>query len=606
MRATNHVSAKPAMRWLTVFIVFSCLFVLWFSPKPPIAHSKTNVSALHSTAIAAHSSDPLILSDYQQRLNLLPYTQYWIDEQKGTSAADLRDRIQKNQVHFKPSLSTDVHKIDNKVLWLRFDIKISEPRSRWLLELGSPLIDDVSLHWQNSLGRWESQKAGDVVARIHWPMQTRLPSFDLRSDASDTVSYFLRLENSRFPVAIPVQIYNDRAYLPAQQIEYLLIGAFIGLLLLLAIATMALMWRRKEQSFGAYFAYLIALGLFNLTNLGLLPLFVWGGSSMLMERLNYALAALTAALSPWLVRLIVQPAVHLRMVNFLIILQAIAMLACAGLELIAPNWVTYHLINLGTLFSIGLIYAMLAITWQRGEVITRWVALSFAPVTLSIVPMILRNLGAISNNWLTQYSMPLASLVTLPLLFYALLARSNLRREGRARAAGLPSHDALTGLLNMRNFLQHMQGSITRANGFGHSYGLLLIELGNHAWFMKEHGREMADKALVLTSVRLKQETRDMDVVCRLDESHFVILIEGSCKSTQLVKLATRISASTQIPSDALPVGASLRLSICSALMPTKECLLEGDDAHAQLGWLIAAAEALPPDQRKLVRSIGF
>jgi diguanylate cyclase (GGDEF)-like protein len=230
----------------------------------------------------------------------------------------------------------------------------------------------------------------------------------------------------------------------------------------------------------------------------------------------------------------------------------------------------------------------------------------FAPVALAAIPLILRNLGAIPNSLLTQYCVPIATMIELPLLFYALLARSNMRREGLARATGLPTRDALTGLPNMRNFLQQLHGSITRARRFQHHYGLLLVELTNHAWFVKEHGREMADRALILATTRLQQQMRDVDSICRIDESNFVILVEGSCNPSQLTKLAARVSASALSPTEILPVGASLRFSISCALMPTEASLEAGEDANAQLGWLIAAAESLPTEQRKLVRSIGF
>jgi hypothetical protein len=40
--------------------------------------------------------------------------------------------------------------------------------------------------------------------------------------------------------------------------------------------------------------------------------------------------------------------------------------------------------------------------------------------------------------------------------------------------------------------------------------------------------------------------------------------------------------------------------------MPTAESLESGEHASDQLGWLIAAAEAIPAEQRKMVRSVGF
>jgi two-component system, sensor histidine kinase LadS len=551
---------------------------------------------------------PIVMLDAEaQHLDLIPFTEYWIDDSKDTTLTALQARASAGVELFKPSKATDAHKVDGKVLWLRFEAKASDMRSRWVLELGSPLIDDVRLYWRDTQGQWLSLRAGDAVPRKEWPMPTRLPSFALQGNTTDIVQYYLRIENARFPVSLPMNIYRDTTYLEASQGEHLLMGALVGLIVLMLLASTSITWVRREQAFAAYSVYLAALGLFNLTNTGLAPLYLWNASPLLADRMHYALAALTAALGPWLVSLIVQPVVRKRTVNFLIAIQAMGMLCCVALELGYPSIASYRLLNLGVLTSVVLVYMLVSIAWQRGEVITRWVALCFAPVALSALPLLLRNMGAIPNSWLTQYCVPIATAIELPLLMYALLTRSNMRREGLARAAGLPSQDALTGLPNMRHFLQQMHGSITRARRFGHSYGLLMVELTNHAWFVKEHGRDMADRALILTSTRLQQQVRDVDAVCRLDESNFVILVEGACSPGQLTKLAARVSASGHAPTEILPVGASLRFSVCCALMPTEESQEAGDDdANAQLGWLIAAAEAEPPEQRKLVRSIGF
>jgi two-component system, sensor histidine kinase LadS len=591
-------------------LAYCCVALLGFYTLIPAAQAQPQVpqpvSPLTSSALSQRQLQPVILGADVQQLDLVPYTEYWIDDSKDTTLIALQARATSGVELFKPCKATDAHKVDGKVLWLRFEARATDINSRWLLELGSPLIDDVRLYWRDMNGQWVSLSAGDAVPRKLWPMPTRLPSFSLQGGTTDFVQYYLRIENARFPVSLPLNVYRDTAYLHAHQGEQMLLGALAGLIALMLLASMSIAYVRREQAFAAYSVYLLALGVFNLTNTGLTPLYLWNDSPLLADRMNYVLAAITSALGPWLVRLIVQPVVRTRAINIVIAVHAMAMLLCASLELMLPSMGSYRLLNLGTLFSVALVYALVAVTWQRKEPISRWVALCFAPVALSALPLILRNLGAIPNSWLTQYCVPIATIIELPLLFYALLARSNMRREGLARAAGLPSQDALTGLPNMRHFLQHLHGSITRSHRFRHNYGLLLVELTNHAWFVKEHGREMADRALILTSTRLQQLTRDVDSICRLDDSHFVILVEGACNPGQLTKLAARISASTHAPTEILPVGASLRLSICCALMPTEGSLDAGDDAHAQLGWLIAAAEALPTEQRKLVRSIGF
>jgi two-component system, sensor histidine kinase LadS len=564
------------------------------------------ITQLASGAVSQRQLPVVMLGEEVQHLDLIPFTEYWIDDNTDTTLIALQARASANADLFKPSKATDAHKIDGKVLWLRFDLKSLDAHSRWVLELGSPMLDDVRLYWRDRGGQWLSLRAGDVVPRKQWPMPTRLHSFMLQGDTSDATQYYLRIENARLPVSLQMYLHRDTAYLKTTQTESMLLGALTGLIVLVFLATVCIAFARREQAFAAYAVYILSLGLFNLTSTGLTSQYLWNESTFLADRMNYVLAGLTAALGPWLVRLIVQPTVRIRTMNVLIAAHAITILACTAAELWFPSIASYQLLNIGTLLSVALVYLLVYTTWQRGEAITRWVALCFAPVALSALPLILRNLGAIPNSWLTQYCVPIATAIELPLLLYALLTRSNMRREGLARAVGLPSQDALTGLPNMRHFLQQLHGSMTRADRFGHAYGLLIVELTNHAWFVKEHGREMADRALILTSTRLQQQVRDVDSVCRLDESNFVILVEGACNPRQLTKLAARVSASGHAPTEILPVGASLRMSVCCALMPTQASREAGDDAQAQLGWLIAAAEATPPEQRKLVRSIGF
>jgi diguanylate cyclase (GGDEF)-like protein len=196
-------------------------------------------------------------------------------------------------------------------------------------------------------------------------------------------------------------------------------------------------------------------------------------------------------------------------------------------------------------------------------------------------------------------------------LFYAircdaLVLRANARREGMARAAGLPTQDALTGLANMRELLRNIHGAMTRASRYKQQYGLVQIELTNYDWFIKEHGREMGDKALVLLSTRLQLISRDVDTCGRLNENSFALLIEGPCTPSRAAKVSAQIAACAHRPTELLPVGASLKLQITCALMPDLQATELSDDANAQLGWLIHRSEMLDDEPRKVIRTLNF
>ncbi len=624
---TNVLLRLPSRTWLwakRISFVLSLLMSSWalptlaqttpMAPAPLLAQASDALpqapSHLNSTTNANAPSLrqlPIVeLNAQTNKITLLPYTEYWIDDSTDTTLDALVARASAGKELFKPSTAQDRHTVHGKVLWLRFETRITDPRSHWLLQLDAPLIDSVELYWRDTQQQWILLKAGDVVPRLAWPMKTRLPTFSLKNNQSTSTVYYMRIENQRIPVSLPMQIYRDTDFVAAQQNHSLLLGAMLGLVALVLSVSIFMTVVMRDRAFAAYVVYVLALGMFMMTNVGLSAQYLWPDSPMLADRMNYVLACLTAALGPWFVHSILQPVIQRQFWALCTGLLTISMLICAAVEWLMPNMLSYQTMNIGTLLAVLTVYGLVAATWQRGEALSRWIALCFAPVAISALPLIMRNLGLIPNAWYTQYGVLLAASIEMPLLLYALLVRSIRRRESRARMAGLPKHDALTGLPNTRSLLEQLHGSITRANRFGHHYGLILVDLTNHNWFLKEHGQEMADRALILAATRLQMTVRDVDSVCHLERAQFVILVEGHCSAALLSKIAARIAASGHKPTDILPVGASLKLVITCALMPSAESREAGEEANAQLGWLIATAENMPLEGRKTLRTIGF
>jgi two-component system, sensor histidine kinase LadS len=546
---------------------------------------------------------PLTKQTSQIRLGGL--TQYWLDDSQDTTVSAMEARASAGVDLFKPSRAGDTHPAHGKTLWLRFETHALDTRSRWLLELDTPRLDDVQLFWRDSNNRWLTLKSGDSVPNSGWPMQTRIPVFALEQDGSMPQTYYLRIVNARSPVSSEMMIYRDTRFIEQQQFEMMLLGSFFGLVVVMLMASLGLAALMRERSFLAYSGYISSLSLYMFCNVGLAALYFWPHSSLIADRAVFVTASVTAALGPWFVRMILQPVTRLRFINTMIAILVILMLSIAVVEAIHPTRLSFAILNAGTFASLIVIYVVIFATWQRGDANTRLIALGFLPVALSAIPVILRNLGMIPNSVFTQYSLLFAATVEMPVLLYALLVKSAGRRDSHMRAAGLPTRDALTGLSNMRALLDQMHGVMTRAARYRHPYGLILIELTNEAWFAKEHGREIADRALIMQAVRLQNLAREVDTTCRIEGNQFILLIEGPCSPRQMAQITARISAGSHTPDDVLPVGSSLKLRITSALLPTAESQQAGDDAQAQLGWLIAAAES-PADQRKAVVSIGF
>jgi two-component system, sensor histidine kinase LadS len=560
------------------------------------------------TSLQAAPNMPVATIELGQKINDVPIdlaSQYWVDDTSSITVEQL-DAKQANVPMFMPRQFAQIHAVHGKVLWLRFQTRITDPQSQWFVELSSALTDNVTLYWRNSNNTWSHQRAGDAVPRAQWPVQGRFSTFRLAQDINQPATYYVRIEQNRTPFSEPLHIYRDTSLVSQRQKEHLYLGAYFGLALMVALACIAMAAALRDNDFLHYLFYVIAIGMSQASYTGLAAQYLWPNSPVWSNTASFFLYGMAAVAGLWFVRNTLKPQLRMPRLDRAIVWLMLAQTANMGLELLVPSlWGFYALIAL-TLAIFVAVYGVAWFAWTRGSVSGRWVALGFLPVVLSVIPLMLRSMGWLQSNFFTQYGATLGSALEMTLLLYALSLRAGARSESLARAAGLPTQDPLTGLSNTRDLLRHIQGALTRANRYNQQYALVLIELDNYDWFIKEHGPAIGNTALILMSTRVQLIARDVDTAGRLDDNQFVLVVEGPCKPSYVAKIAAQISASGHRPSDLLPVGASLKLRVTCALMPDPEALALGDDAKAQLGWLLTRSETDDDNSHKLLRTLNF
>ena len=555
----------------------------------------------------AYAQQPLqtvILDAQTKRIQIDAASEYWIDDSGSATVAEVDARQRLGL--FKPRVGAERQYLHGKVLWIRFDTRITAPNSDWFLELSQSSADDVSLHWRTPKAQWETLRAGDIVPRAQWPVLGRFPMFPLGQERSESSVYYLRIAHARVPFSAPLHIYRDSALIVHRELGHFFLGAYFGLIILVSLVCLALARAMHDKSFLHYALYVGLIGVAQTCFTGIAAQYFWPHATTWADLSNFFFPSMAAAACLWFVRCVIQPNLYSPTLDILTLSIIGAQIIVTIIDLIFPSTVGFQINNSIAIAAVVTVYTIVWKAWRRGDGTARWLALGSLPVVLGVVPALLRNVGLVNTGFWTQYGSLAGSAMEMPILLYGLVWRSVQRSESRARAAGLPTQDPLTGLSNMRDLLRQIHGAMTRASRYRQQYSLVLIELTNHAWFAKEHGREMADRALVIVATRLQLIARDVDTAGRIDENYFVLLVEGPCKPSYAAKVAAQIAASAHRPSDLLPVGASLKLRVTCALMPDPQALELGDDANAQLGWLVHRSESLEADPRKLVRTLNF
>lgn len=578
--------ARAASRW----------FVRWLWVLLP--------ALMVAEAWAGNARMPLLLDGSASSVALAGRSMAWVDP-GGAMGVETVEALAA-ELPFEPRSAA--HRVTlgtQAALWIRFDAWAQDTSTHWELEMARAGTDRISLFHRRADGSWREQHAGDRIAVADWASPDRYPVFSLDTRTDAPVTYWLRIEHARVPYSGELFIHSHSHLRQQRMTQQFLLGAYFGMALLLGAVAVVNGLVFRDRSFLAYAGYISLLGLSLAASLGVGGHLLWPGSPRWNALAEFVLLPMVAAAAILFVRHVAQPRRIGRTLDRLALTLATLLLALTVWDTFEPTQGSFQALTILASMTMIAIYAMLWMAWRTGDRWVRWIALGILPVLLAGALPVLRNFSLISSGFLTQYAMVIAAALEAPLLLYGLLQRSKLQHEAQARAKALDLTEPLTGLRNRHHFMQRLHDSLVRAQRYQHQSALLMIALDNHAHFQEAHGREVADRALVLTGSLLRSVARDVDTAARVNDNHFALLMEGPVRGPQAVAAATSIVAGGLRPSDELPVGSTLKLKIVLALLPQDDVEL-GLNAQAHLDWLHIALDELRHDPRRSIQSMNF
>lgn len=498
------------------------------------------------------------------------------------------------------------HLLGTGALWLRFDAAIQNPNVRWRLTVPLPGVDEVSLHFRDTAGQWVTQRAGDGLAMSDWAQPARYPVFSLAPQQGQPVHYYLQIRHGRVPFSALPQLVSDTRLISHGLAEHLVLGIYFGLAALVIALALANAISDRDAGFATYALYIAVFAAAQASFTGVAGLYAWPQWPALNRATVFLLPA-AAASAMWFVRTITVPRRFSSLLDRLM-LALMLVLPLAGLyDAALPTQTGFVVLNMVIGLSMLVVLAVVGMALAAGDYYTRWIAAGFLPVLLAALFPLLRNLGVIPSGYLSDYALLLGSAIEAPILFYGLNRRVAQRRSLAARASRLGHNDALTGLRSGKAFLDKLGKSLASAQRSRQPFALLLVNLTNLARLEKNHGRETADRAVVLTAACLRAVAHANDTVARVGDTEFALLIEGPMGLPAANAVATRILSSGLRPTDQLPDAEPLRFHIALGHLAGAGSAPPGAaalDADACLARLLTALTDMNDGSGKAIRPV--
>jgi two-component system, cell cycle response regulator len=148
--------------------------------------------------------------------------------------------------------------------------------------------------------------------------------------------------------------------------------------------------------------------------------------------------------------------------------------------------------------------------------------------------------------------------------------RTSQIREWAERQRKLAISDGLTGLYNHRHFQERWRREVKRAQRYGQSVSLMIIDVDKFKNFNDTMGHPQGDQLLRNLSLLLQRSVRDVDLVARYGGEEFVIMLPETRKDDGVI-LAERVrSLVAQHPFEHRDVqpGGRITVSVGVAAFP--------------------------------------
>ena len=157
------------------------------------------------------------------------------------------------------------------------------------------------------------------------------------------------------------------------------------------------------------------------------------------------------------------------------------------------------------------------------------------------------------------------------------------RQEAEKKIVKLATLDTLTTLPNRALFSQRLNQAIEQSHNRNDSLAIMLFDLDNFKTVNEVFSHQYGDKLLIQTAERLRSCMRETDIISRLGEDEFVILIENLKHVDQITIIAEKILDSISKPyklgSQDIFITASMGISIYPENGKSPDILLNNADS---------------------------
>lgn len=491
--------------------------------------------------------------------------QYWADATGTAGFTEARAALDQGR-----GLPADPQRVmplgPRRAVWYRLVMDPVARPQQAVLTLPIASLDLVELFRPDGSGGWQVQRAGDALPVGQWPVRYLHPAFAFTLQPQAEPVAYLRVQHSH-PLSIEWTLRDAGAFNEANKLWHLLLGGYVGFLLLVVVlaAAHAVLWRDSIHLY--YSGHVILVGLVVLSLTGLAGEYLWPWNAWWNDVAPAVLAAAALGGIGLFVRELVAERGR-RLLSWVLLLLAAGCFVVAAAYVAFGRERVFLVHNVNAAVSLSVLVAATGWYAVRHPKVGGWVFAGLAVLALGAGFPLLRNLGLEPPAAVTLYGLQAGAALQIPLVLIGLYFRSRERRDNQLRVHALARTDPLTGVGSHRVLLEGLEQLLARQRRDPLAGAVLRLRVSNLAAIGHDYGREAAEAAMVRAAECVVHEAREGDTVAREQGGDLVLVLDGRMSREQAAATGRNIIAGGLKFSGRLPPGVTLSLHVAGLCGP--------------------------------------
>ena len=320
--------------------------------------------------------------------------------------------------------------------WFRFAVPAGD--EPWLLQVAYPLLDEVDLYLRGPGEGWQRHASGDLRPFVRRSVAHPDHVFWVPRSPAGPTEVYLRVHSTGM-VAVPLELWRAEEFARHDRLAQLAWGAYFAFLGALALYNLFLFAAIRDRAYLYYVAYLVTWVLFQASMSGHAAMYLWPDWPAWSNAAAMTFVACSIAAALAFIRAMTHlPATVPRLD---LPLRGLAALLLATIPI---TWLHYptgvRVVVVIAAVAVLFLPVPIVLAYRRGHRPARYLLLGAAAIFPGGLLLALRQFELVPSHPVTEHAVHASTLLEALLLSFALADRIDLRREAEAAAQRAFSH----------------------------------------------------------------------------------------------------------------------------------------------------------------------